>query len=93
MPRYFFEIRQGDKITAKNEGLAFSNPEAAWIEATASFGEMIRDLDGALKPGAKWEMDVIDENQKVIFKLAFVTEAVVEQEARLIQNKSPNKEP
>ncbi|WP_236843052.1 DUF6894 family protein [Bradyrhizobium icense] len=35
--------------------------QAAWQEATLTAGQIIQDLDGRLRPGKNWRMDVTDE--------------------------------
>ena len=75
MPRYFFTIAKDDQGSSKNEGLVLASPQDAWTEATMSCGEMIRELNGSLRPGSNWQMTVSDESGKDIFRLAFVSEA------------------
>jgi len=48
--------------------------EAAWVEATKSCGEMMRDLDGALQIGPEWRMEVSDDQGVLIFVLKFSAE-------------------
>ena len=61
MPRYQFHISHGDSSKAGNESLDLPHDHAAWVEATTACGEIIRDLNGALKPGDNWFMIVTDE--------------------------------
>ncbi|XSC43229.1 DUF6894 family protein [Bradyrhizobium sp. RDT10] len=35
--------------------------QAAWHEATVTAGQIIQDLDGRLRPGKDWRMEVTDE--------------------------------
>ncbi len=75
MPRFFFHIIPGPKASIENEGLDLPDTHAAWIEATAACGEILRDLNGALRPGSVWRMMVRDENGTDIFELEFRTRA------------------
>src|SRR5205823_2476659 len=47
MPRYFFNVYHNGAILDE-EGYELADRSAAWAEATAAAGEMIRDLDGRL---------------------------------------------
>src|SRR5437868_4627194 len=49
------------------EGYELADRSAAWAEATAAAGEMIRDLDGRLQPGKDWRLEVTDENKKPVY--------------------------
>jgi len=35
--------------------------KAAWREATVTAGQIIQDLDGKLRPGKQWRLEVTDE--------------------------------
>jgi hypothetical protein len=45
----------------------------AWAEATTACGELLKDLDGGLKPGDKWQMQVKDEAGRDLYELEFRT--------------------
>jgi hypothetical protein len=73
MPRYFFTVLDGHKSELKNEGLDLQSDAAAWVEATMACGELLRDLNGQLKPGDHWSMQVKDENGNDLYLLEFKT--------------------
>jgi hypothetical protein len=75
MPRYFFRLLNGLNTEMKNEGLDLPDKEAAWSEATTACGELLKDLDGNLRPGDKWQMTVKDESGADIYALEFRTTA------------------
>ena len=50
MPRYFFNIHHDD-VELDPEGQDLPDQDAAWEEATTAAGEILRDLDGKLRPG------------------------------------------
>ncbi|QPF88343.1 hypothetical protein IC762_30075 [Bradyrhizobium genosp. L] len=60
MPRYFFHIQHGERH-ADETGVELPGKDAAWKEATFTAGQLLRDLDGALKPGQEWRLEVTDE--------------------------------
>jgi hypothetical protein len=47
---------------------------SAWEEATTACGEKLREMDGSLRPGDGWKMEVTDADGKAIFALKFSTE-------------------
>ena len=73
MPRYFFRLLNGLNTELKNEGLNLPDKHAAWVEATTACGELLKDLDGNLKPGDKWQMQVKDETGRDVYELEFRT--------------------
>jgi hypothetical protein len=74
MPRYFFNITQGKLPRPADEGMQLPNHEAAWEEATTTCGEMIKELDGKLKAGPEWRMEVTTESGAVLYRLRFSAE-------------------
>jgi hypothetical protein len=75
MPLYYFNITHGQESRKPDQGHEFPDDEAAWEEATTACGEMIRDLDGDLKAGPEWRMEVTNESGAVVYRLRFSAEA------------------
>jgi hypothetical protein len=78
MPLYFFNFSRASKLEPspfRNEGLELVDNDAAWEEATTACGEKLREMDGSLRPGDGWEMEVTDAGGKAIFALRFTTES------------------
>ena len=78
MPLYFFNFSRApttEPDPVMNEGLELVDDAAAWEEATTACGEKLRDINGSLRPGDGWKMDVMDGNGKAIFVLRFTTES------------------
>jgi hypothetical protein len=69
MPRYFFNVRHGTDSYLDKVGEDLPDNLAAWHEATCSAGQSIRDLDGRLKPGTDWRMDVLNEQGRIIYSI------------------------
>ena len=68
MPRYFFHIHHdGDHPDLEGEELP--DAHAAWKEATVTAGQMIQDIDGKLRPGHDWRLQVTDEFANTLFEL------------------------
>jgi hypothetical protein len=60
MPRYFFNVYH-DSAEMDEEGEELPDAQAAWREATVTAGQIIQDLDGKLRPGQQWRLEVTDE--------------------------------
>ena len=68
MPRYFFNIlHETGQLDAEGEELP--DAHAAWKEATVTAGQILQDIDGKLKPGHDWKMEVTDEFANTLFIL------------------------
>jgi hypothetical protein len=60
MPLYFFNIHH-ERAELDSVGEELPNKQAAWKEATVTAGRMLQGIDGKLKPGLDWRMEVTDE--------------------------------
>ena len=60
MPRYFFNIYH-NRTQLDLEGEELPDMHAAWKEATVTAGQMIQGMDGRLRPGTEWRLEVTDE--------------------------------
>ena len=60
MPRYFFNVYH-ERAELDEEGEELPDVQAAWREATVTAGQIIQDLDGKLRPGKDWRLEVTDE--------------------------------
>ena len=61
MPRYFFNVFHGSEHHPDCEGEVLEDKHAAWAEATKVAGQTIKDIDGKLRPGHEWRLEVSDE--------------------------------
>ena len=68
MPRYFFNVLH-DTLQTDEEGRSSPIKQAAWNEATVTAGRILQSLDGKLKPGHDWKMEVTDEFRQPLFVL------------------------
>jgi hypothetical protein len=60
MPLYFFNI-QHKSLSPDLVGTELPDKHAAWGTATRICGDFIREIDGELKPGREWRLEVTDE--------------------------------
>jgi hypothetical protein len=68
MPRYFFHVRHQDQ-RQDPDGIELPDVHAAWHEATTAAGEMLKELDGNLRPGHDWCMQVNDEFENTLLEI------------------------
>ena len=66
MPRYFFNVYH-DRAELDEEGEELPDVQAAWREATVTAGQIIQDLDGKLRPGQQWRLEVTDERATPLY--------------------------
>jgi hypothetical protein len=60
MPRCFFDVHH-DLSIIDTVGEELPDKHAAWQAATMVAGDTIRGLDGRLRPGREWQLEVTDE--------------------------------
>ena len=76
MPLYFFRISHGSYAGASDQGSEFESREAAWTEMTKVCGNLLGSLSRSLKQNAEWQMELLDEAKKPVFRIRLVAEAV-----------------
>lgn len=67
MPRYYFDIDDGERATVDDEGTDHADAESAQIEGIETLAHVVKDV---LPAGnvRDFKMDIRDEAGKVIFK-------------------------
>ena len=68
MPRYFFNV-QHDIHQPDYEGEELPDKHAAWKEGTVIAGQILQDIDGKLRPGHDWRLEITDEFRNPLFVL------------------------
>lgn len=68
MPRYFFHISH-ERPEPDHDGRELPDEHVAWKEATVTAGQILQNIDGKLRPGQEWRMEVADEFQNTLFML------------------------
>ncbi len=70
MPRYFFNIFNGDDVDHRDDvGEDLPNLEAAWQTATRFAADCLRDLDGKLRTDTDWRLEVVRENAARVLQI------------------------
>ena len=76
MPLYFFRISHGHYAGASDQGTEFESREAAWSEMTKVSGNLLGTISRGLKQNAQWQMELLDETRKPVFRISLVAETV-----------------
>src|SRR5437870_5192502 len=76
MPIFFFSVRHGEDACVNNDGAEFADHNAAWKEMTGVCGDMIADISRRLSENAQWQMELLDESRKPVFRIRLVAETL-----------------
>ena len=76
MPTFFFSVRHGEDACVANDGAEFADHNAAWKEMTGVCGDMIADVSRKLSENAQWQMELLDESRKPVFRICLVAETL-----------------
>jgi hypothetical protein len=76
MSLYFFRVSHGRYSGASDQGSEFESREAAWAEMTKVCGDLVRDISRKLKQNADWQMELLDEARKPVFRIRLVSETL-----------------
>ena len=74
MSLYFFRISHGHYSGASDQGTEFESREAAWAEMTKVCGNLLGGISRNLKQNAEWQMELLDEARKPVFRVRLVSE-------------------
>jgi len=76
MPIFFFSVQNGRQTGVCNEGAEFPDLNSAWKEMTGVCGDMIADVSRKLVENAEWQMELLDESRKPVFRIRLVAETL-----------------
>jgi hypothetical protein len=76
VPLYYFRIKNGQFSGAADHGTVCADREAAWTELTRVCSDLVGAIASKLKQNAKWEMELLDESKKPLFRITLVAETV-----------------
>lgn len=76
MPLYFFRIRNGRYSGASEQGIELADRNAAWQELTSSCADMIGGICRKLGQNTQWDMELLDESRKPVFRICLVADSL-----------------
>lgn len=70
MPRFFFHIHDGT-IIPDHTGTELPSLDAAYAQAITTAGRVLQDIGKDLLAGTPWQMEVTDEQGRLLLTLDF----------------------
>ena len=76
MPLYFFRIENGPYSGTCNHGTELADHNAAWKELTSVCGDMVGSISRKLQRNSEWQMELLDESKRPLFRIRIVAESL-----------------
>ena len=76
VPQYYFRIRSGQFSGASDHGTECADHDAAWTELTLVCSDLVGGVARKLKQNVSWEMELLDEAKKALFRITLVAECL-----------------
>jgi len=76
MPLFFFRIRNGRYSGASDSGMELADRDAAWRELTSVCADIVSGISRKLKQNSQWEMELLDESRRPVFRIRLVAESL-----------------
>ncbi|WP_213774438.1 hypothetical protein [Bradyrhizobium sp. dw_78] len=76
MPLYYFRISHGRYSGAADFGSELEDRDAAWAEMTKVCANLVGGISRGLKQNSQWEMELLDEAKKPVFRIRLVAESL-----------------
>jgi len=76
MPIFFFSVRDSERAGVCNDGAEFPDRHTAWKEMTGVCGDMVGGISRKLAENTEWQMELLDEAKKPIFRIRLVAETI-----------------
>ena len=76
MPIFFLSVRHGEDARVCNDGAEFPDRNAAWKEMTGVCGDMVGEISRKLVENAEWQMELLDESRRPLFRIRLVAETL-----------------
>ena len=76
MPIFFFSVHNGEQAGVCEQGAEFPDRHAAWKEMTGVCGDMVAGASRKLIENAEWQMELLDESRKPVFRIRLVAETL-----------------
>jgi hypothetical protein len=76
MSLYYFRIKSGQFSGIADHGTECTDHEAAWTELTQVCSDLLGGIARKMKQNANWEMELLDESRKTLFRITLVAESL-----------------
>jgi hypothetical protein len=74
MSLYYFRISNGRYSGAADQGSEFESRDAAWAEMIKVCANLVGGISRSLKQNAEWQMELLDEAKKPVFRIRLIAE-------------------
>ena len=74
MPLFHFRIQSGRFSGASDRTLDLKGRDAASDEMTKVCGDLVGSISRNLKQNTEWQMELLDESKKPVFRIRLVAE-------------------
>ena len=76
MPLFYLCIQTGRFSEASDTPLDLVDRNAAWDEMTKVCGDLVGSVSRNLKKDTEWQMELLDESKKPVFRIRLVGETL-----------------
>jgi hypothetical protein len=76
MPIYFLHVSKGGSDGETVSGFELPGRIAAWDETASVCSDLIGSVCRKLKPNDKWQMELLDEAKRPVFRIRLAAEAL-----------------
>lgn len=76
MPRFYFRILSGGFSGASDSTFDVEDRGAAWAEMTNVCSDLVGSISRNLKQNTEWQMELLDESKKPLFRIRLVAETL-----------------
>jgi hypothetical protein len=76
MPVFHFRILSGGFSGAPESTFDSEDRDAAWAEMTKVCGDLVGSISRNLKRNTEWQMELLDESKKPVFRIRLVAETL-----------------
>jgi hypothetical protein len=73
---FYFRISDGQFSSSVNHAIELVDRDAAWRELTLVSKDLVGDIAREMRQNAEWQMELLDETKKPIFRIRLVAETL-----------------
>jgi hypothetical protein len=73
---FYFRISDGRFSSSVNHAIQLANRDAAWQEMISVTKDLVGDIARDMKQNAEWQMELLDEAKKPIYRIRLVAETL-----------------
>jgi hypothetical protein len=76
MPLFYFRILSGRFSGTSDTTFDLADRDAAWAEMTKVCGDLVGSVSRNLKQNTEWQMELLDESKKPVFRIRLAAETL-----------------